>query len=158
MGEARTVTRERDFDLPGKDVVFVYNTDLVYALNVDFTVTNGVSAPCGSTVSSGGQASIADGRTNGTDLAAPLAAYCNDGGLAVWDIDAEGNGSHAFDVSAGDISAALEQAVALQQNVMVSEGMGNILYALMSNELALVGVEPDTGKPYQHIMSPNVCG
>ncbi len=101
---------------------------------------------------------IADGRTNGTDLAAPLAAYCNDGGLAIWDIDAEGNGSPAFDVSAGDISAALEQAVASQQNVMVSEGMGNSLYALMSNELALVGVEPDTGKPYQHIMSPNVCG
>ena len=107
---------------------------------------------------SGGQASIADGRTNGTDLAAPLAAYCNEGGLAIWDIDDEGNGSHAFDVSAGDISAALEQAVASQQNVMVAEGMGNSLYALMSNELALIGVEPGTGKPYQHIMPPNVCG
>ncbi len=129
-----------------------------YTPNVDFTVTNGVSAPCGSTVSSGGQASIADGRTNGTDLAAPLAAYCQAGGLAVWDIDAEGNGSHAFDVSFEDISAALAQAVASQQNVMIAEGMGNSLYALMSNELALIGVEPGTGKPYQHVMPPNVCG
>ncbi len=107
---------------------------------------------------SSGVAEIADGRVNGRDLAAPLAAYCENGGIAIWDIDAEGQGTHAFDVSAADISAALEQAVGSQQNVMIAEGMGNSLYALMSNELSLIGTEPGTGKPYQHILLPGVCG
>ncbi len=140
--------------VPASDTAVTFSTTIVFAyLGGDFYQADISACDSGS-----GVAEIADGRINGKDLAAPVVGYCHDGGMAVWDIDAEGHGTYAFDVTADDIRSALEQAVASQHNFMVAEGIDNNLYALMSNELALIGVEPGTGKPYQHVMSPNVCG
>ena len=109
---------------------------------------------CGTTIPQ-----INDGRINATDLAAPMAAYCQSGGMEIWYIDAEGQGTLAFTVSADDISTALDQAVASQQNQLIAEGMGDQLYALMSNELALVGLDvKEPGKLYQRVLPADVCG
>ncbi len=100
---------------------------------------------------------IDDGRINAYDLAAPLAAYCQSGGIAVWDIDADGQGTLAFTSSADDISAALDDALSTQESQLIGEGLGDSLSALSSNQLALLGTEPASGKPYQFIASADVC-
>ncbi len=103
-------------------------------------------------------ARINDGRINAYDLAAPLAAYCSNGGITVWDIDAEGQGTLAFTATADQISAALSTAASEQQNQLVAEGMGDSLYALMSNQIALFGPDvKESGKTYQFIAPADVC-
>lgn len=109
---------------------------------------------CGST----GVPMIDDGRINAYDLAAPLAAYCSNGGIAVWHIDGEGQGTLAFTTTADQISAALSTAASSQQNQLVAEGMGDSLYALLSNQIALFGPDvKESGKTYQFIAPGDVC-
>ncbi len=106
----------------------------------------------------GGVAMINDGRINAYDLGAPLAAYCADGGIEVWHIDGEGQGTLAFTATADQISEALSTAASRQQNQLVAEGMGDSLYALMSNEIALFGPDvKESGKTYQFIAPADVC-
>lgn len=106
----------------------------------------------------GGVAMISDGRVNGTDLAAPAAVYCENGGIAVWDISDEGDGMFGFTVTAEQIEAALASAATSGQNVLVGEGLGNSLYALATNELALVGPDiKEPSKTYMYIMAADVC-
>ncbi len=101
---------------------------------------------------------INDGRINALDLAAPLAAYCQSGGIAVWDIDSEGQGTLAFTATADQISAGLSTAASSGQNQLVAEGMGDSLYALMSNQIALFGPDvKESGKTYQFIAPADVC-
>ncbi len=101
---------------------------------------------------------INDGRINAFDLGAPLAAYCQSGGIAVWDIDSEGQGTLAFTASADQISAALSTAASSGQNQLIAEGMGDSLYALMSNQIALFGPDvKEAGKTYQFIAAGDVC-
>ncbi len=101
---------------------------------------------------------INDGRINAYDLGAPLAAYCSNGGIAVWDIDDQGQGTLAFTATADQISAALSTAASSGQNPLVAEGMGDSLYALMSNQIALFGPDvKESGKTYQFIAPADVC-
>ncbi len=101
---------------------------------------------------------IDDGRINAYDLAAPLAAYCADGGIAVWHIDGEGQGTLAFTATADQISAALSTATSEQQNQLVAEGLGDSLYGLMSNQIALFGPDvKESGKTYQFLAPADVC-
>ncbi len=139
--------------VPASDTDVTFSSTIVFAYLGGAGLYQANASACNS-----GAAEIADGRVNGRDLAAPVVGYCHDGGMAVWDIDAEGHGAYAFDVSADDISAALDQAVASQQNILIAESLGNRFYALQSNELALIGIEPGSGKQYQHIMPPDACG
>lgn len=127
---------------------------------IDFSgVVFNTNAPLSSCTGGGGAATIGDGRVNGTDLAAPLAAYCTGSGLAIWDIDGGGAGTFAFAVTAEQIEAALGDAETSGQNVLVAEGLGNSLYALSSSELVLVGPEvKEPGKLYQRILAADVCG
>ncbi len=95
---------------------------------------------------------INDGRINAFDLAAPLAAYCANGGIAVWDIDDQGQGTLAFTATAEQISAGLSTAASSGQNQLVAEGLGDSLYALMSNQIALFGPDvKESGKTYQFL-------
>jgi hypothetical protein len=103
---------------------------------------------------------VHDGRINdnGSEMGAPLAAYCEAGALAVYDISATGQGTKAFTATRAEIDAALEEAIASAQNVLIAEGLGNSLYALMSNELTLVGPDvKEPGKLYQRIISAQSC-
>ena len=102
---------------------------------------------------------IDDGRINSADLGAPLAAYCtNDGGIAVWDIDATGQGTLGFTATKADISKALTNAQSSGQNVQVGQGLGNSLYALSSNQLTLVGPEvKEPSKMYEFLTTAAPC-
>ncbi len=103
--------------------------------------------------------SIPDGRLNLYDIAAPLAAYCSNGGVSVWDIGADSQGTLAFSASLDAIHNALAQAQSSGQNVMIGQGLGNSLYALASNQLQFEG--PDIKYPtetYQFIAPGDVCG
>ncbi len=114
--------------------------------------------PADASECSSGVPMINDGRINALDLAAPLAAYCSSGGIAVWDIDSEGQGTLAFTATADQISAGLSAAASSGQNQLVAEGMGDSLYALSSNEIALVGPDvKESGKTYQFIAPADVC-
>ncbi|MBI1284980.1 MAG: hypothetical protein GC183_11650 [Thiobacillus sp.] len=105
-----------------------------------------------------GPGHIDDGRINTNDLGAPLAAYCDGGGMKVWDIDASGQGTLAFSVTLADILKALTDAVASGQNVLVGQGMDDSLYALSSNQLVLIGPDINTpSKNYEFLTTPNVC-
>lgn len=107
-----------------------------------------------------GFGAIGDGRVNDgpNQLAAPLAAYCNDDGISIWDISNEGKGTYAFTVTRAEIDAALSQAVASGQNVLIAEGSGNSIYALSSNELTLLGPDvKEPGKLYQTILPADTC-
>ncbi len=79
-------------------------------------------------------------------------------GIAVWDIDDQGQGTLAFTASADEISAGLSTAASSGQNQLVAEGMGDSLYALMSNQIALFGPDvKESGKTYQFIAPGDVC-
>ncbi len=106
-----------------------------------------------------GIAQISDGRINSHDLAAPLATYCSDGGITVWDISADGQGTLGFTATQQQIADALAAAKSSGQNQLIAEGLGNSLYALSSNELTLVGPDvKEPGKTYTTILPAGVCG
>ena len=103
--------------------------------------------------------SYGDGRINALDVAAPLAAYCANGGITVWDIDANSQGTLAFSASLDAIHAALIQAQSSGQNVMIGQGLGDSLYALASNQLELTGPDlKEPGKLYSFITTGDRCG
>jgi hypothetical protein len=109
--------------------------------------------------SGGGFGRINDGRVNALDLAAPLAAYCVDGGLAVWDIDASGQGTLGFTATKQQIADAVAGAKSSGQNALIGEGLGNSLYALSTGELSLIGPDvKEPGKTYTSILPANICG
>jgi hypothetical protein len=102
---------------------------------------------------------ILDGRVNSGDLAAPAAVYCaSGGGLDIWDIDAEGNGTPGIIIAQEDIDAALEQAASSGQHVMVASWSGKVLYALTWGDLMIVGYDlKEPGKIYQAVISGTTC-
>jgi len=103
--------------------------------------------------------SINDGRINLYDVAAPLAAYCASGGIAVWDIAPDSQGTLAFTAPLDAIHTALTQAASSGQSVLIGQGIGNTFYALPSNQLEFTG--PDVKEPskiYQLIAAGAVCG
>jgi hypothetical protein len=107
----------------------------------------------------GGFGQIDDGRINATDLGAPLAGYCgDDGSISIWDIDASGQGTLAFTVTKTAITRGLSKAASTGQNVLLGQGLGDSLYALSSNQLALVGPDvKEGGKTYQAVIAPDIC-
>ncbi|HVU14022.1 MAG TPA: hypothetical protein VHD90_22240 [Phototrophicaceae bacterium] len=153
-GETRTLeihgffsTTTSPFDVTPYSATLTYNIGDIALKLVDNSVCAG-STPI-----------INDGRINAYDLGAPLAAYCADGGIALYDIDDAGHGSFAFSASLDQIHTALEQAISSGQNVLIGQGLGDSLYALPSNQLTLVG--PDVKEPsktYTFIAVPDVCG
>jgi len=80
---------------------------------------------------------IKDGRLNRYDLAAPAAVYCNAGGVLVIDINEIGRGGAAFQVSGGQITVGLAQAITSGQNVLLAQNDEHSLWALTTNELQM---------------------
>ncbi len=132
----------------------VYNSSLDNILDIGITA-------CGSDASGTGFGKIGDGRINDgpNELAAPLAAYCTaDSGIAMWDIDSEGHGTLVFTASAADIAAGLSQAVASGARVQIAKGGGDSIWALPSNEIALVGPDlRESGKTYVYVAPGDRC-
>jgi hypothetical protein len=103
---------------------------------------------------------IGDGRLNdGADqLGAPLAAYCKQGGMEVWDISDVGAGTLGFTVTADEIAAGLASAAASGQSVLISSGLGNSLYAGAQGQLVLTGPDvKEPGKTYTFAFPGNTC-
>jgi hypothetical protein len=105
----------------------------------------------------GSPSGIFDGRLNPSDLAAPVVAYCEGKAVAVYDINASGQGHRVFIATRAEIDAALASAIASGHNVVIKRVYETALYALSSNELTLVGRELREGKLYQRVLPPGVC-
>lgn len=104
---------------------------------------------------------IGDGRINdGPDeLGAPLAAYCADGSIEVWEIDTEAQGTLGFTASGADIDAGLSSAAASGLPTLIDSGLGNSLYASPEGELVVLGPDlRDASKTYQFAFSGTRCG
>jgi hypothetical protein len=105
--------------------------------------------------------SIDDGRINNYDLAAPAALYCAEGGgVIVYDIDLEGNGTRIFAVRGEQLRAGLEAALATGRNSLVmQDGHGHAFWALSSSEFAFTAPEDrEPWKQYQFIFQTSRCG
>ena len=104
---------------------------------------------------------IGDGRINDgpRELGAPLAAYCAEGGIEVWEIDENAQGVLGFTVSASETDAALSEAASSGVPTLVGSGLGNSLYAAPSGELAVMGPDfRDASKTYRFDFPGNRCG
>ncbi len=104
---------------------------------------------------------VGDGRINdGEDqLGAPLAAYCADGGITVWDIAEDGQGTLGFTAALENIHSGLEAAASTGENLLIGEGLGNSLYALPSGQLQFRGPDVrEPGKTYDYLTDGAVCG
>jgi hypothetical protein len=158
-GQSVTAVIERTFDttLPvGGGYTYSFVGGGTPAWGVDFSTSGYSVGPCGGSI--GGV--IVDGRANGGDLAAPAAVYCEPaGGLDIWDIDADGNGTPGIVIAQEEIDAALAEAAASGQNVLIAQWGDKSLYALSSGELTLVGYDlKEPGKVYQTLLGSGTCG
>ena len=153
-GETRTVSITGLFPISANN----FHSSAVSSLNLTF-VDFGIFTRVPYSVCDNGFGKIDDGRINAYDLAAPLAAYCANGGITVYSIDSTGQGTLAFTASLDEIHAALSKAVASGQNVLVEQGLGDSLYALSSNQLTLTGPDvKEAGKTYEFVTTSDVCG
>lgn len=103
---------------------------------------------------------IRDGRLNngGDQLGAPLAAYCRNGGMEVWDISDTGQGTLGFTVTADEIAAGIASAMSSGQAVLIGSGLGNELWAGIQGQLVLTGPDmKEWGKTYTFAAPGNVC-
>ncbi len=104
-------------------------------------------------------AMIRDGRANAFDFTANAALYCAGGGAQVYRIHEDGQGEWAYDVPEGLAAAALGQAIASGQHVLVIERLGVQLWALAETDaygvkqFQLMGPEG-----YVYIFPANTCG
>lgn len=104
---------------------------------------------------SGTGPSFTDGRLN-PEPGAPVAIYCNSGGVTVLRINpTTGRGENALEVSAPQINAGLGQAIASGRNVLVGGDSVVGLYALSSNELQ---VQANISGQYNFIFAASRCG
>jgi hypothetical protein len=104
---------------------------------------------------------IGDGRINDgpNELGAPLAAYCGSGGIEVWEINEEAQGTLGFVASAAAIDEALADAASSGAPTLVGSGLGNSLYASPDGDLAVQGPDlREPGKLYSFLFSGNRCG
>jgi hypothetical protein len=104
---------------------------------------------------------IGDGRINDgpNELGAPLAAYCADGGIEVWEIDENAEGILGFTASASEIDAALSDAASSGVPTLVETGLGNSLYASPDGQLAVMGPDfRDGSKVYRFDFPGTRCG
>lgn len=161
-GQTKTVTWEESFegDAPtglGYEAVLFSSGDPATSFTADISV-----APCDGASPAGAFQGprILDGRVNSGDLAAPAAVFCaSGGGLDIWDIDAEGNGTPGILISQEDIDAALERAAFSGQHVLAASWEGKQLYALTWGDLMIVGYDlKEPGKVYQSVISGSTCG
>ncbi len=104
-------------------------------------------------------AMIGDGRANAFDFTANAALYCAGGGAQVYRIHEDGQGEWAYDVPDGLAAAALGQAIASGQHVLVTERLGVQLWALGETD-AYGGAQFQLMGPggYVYIFPANTCG
>lgn len=104
---------------------------------------------------------INDGRINAYDLGAPDALYCiAGGGVSVWEIDLEGNGTYSFYITQEQIDAAFVQALASGVNMLIaSDTFGNSFYALSDGHtVSFVAPElREPGKDYVFTFEQGRC-
>lgn len=101
-----------------------------------------------------------DGRLNSSpdDAAAPLVAFCAEDGIDVWRINIDGHGSFGFNASAEAVAAGVEATQANGTNTLIAGEAGNGLYALISNELALISADlKEPWKAYVFSFAPGTC-
>ncbi len=96
-------------------------------------------------------------RINGRHPSAPVAAFCSDDGIEVYDI-INSSGTLAFSVSAQQLGAAINQAMNSNQTVLIGQGNGNSLYALSSRHLQLTGPHDTRIGMYHYIFPADYCG
>jgi hypothetical protein len=104
---------------------------------------------------------IGDGRVNDgpRELGAPLAAYCADGGIAVWDIDTESHGTLGFTATGAEVDAGLSSAASSGLPTLIGSGLGNSLYAIPEGDLVMLGPDlRESGKEYRFSFAGNRCG
>jgi hypothetical protein len=104
---------------------------------------------------------IGDGRINDgpNELGAPLAAYCAEGDIEVWDINLDAQGTLGFTASASAIDDALSQADSSGLPTLIDSGLGNNLYASPDGELVVQGPDlREPGKLYSFSFSGDRCG
>lgn len=80
---------------------------------------------------------IQDGRVNAEDVAAGAAIYCNDFGIAIYDLDISGNGTYAFGVPYTEVTAVGKFPT---ENTLLGSSPGFALYRLTSGEMQLNGL------------------
>ena len=102
---------------------------------------------------------LTDGRLNGADAGAPIAAFCApNGGFALYDIGMDGQGTLAFEVTREQVNTALETARANGAAVLIAEALGNQLYALPDSTLQWNA--PDLREPqkvYTRTLPASAC-
>lgn len=117
-------------------------------------VVNDTTATCGGTyqpptgvsdATNPGIAKIYDGRANSYELAAPLAVYCENDGIAVYAIGPESKGEWAFFSSAEEIAAVPQNP---EVNTVIEQGLGIRLFRLTSGEFQIVSPLLQDGTTY----------
>ncbi len=97
-----------------------------------------------------------DGRINDKDAMETMAAYCAaGGGLTIWAINAQSQGTPVLSVSKQQITDALAKATSSGKNVEIAEAQGRQVWALKSNELSLHDAR---GIVYDYVFPANRCG
>lgn len=85
-----------------------------------------------------------DGRLNSSpdDAAAPLVVFCSEeNSIDVWRINSDGHGTFGFNASAEAVAAGIEATAANGTNTLIAGEANDGLYALVSNELALISFD-----------------
>ncbi len=93
---------------------------------------------------------VHDNRINASDLAAPIAIYCQPDGVAFWDINSISKGTKAFLVTFNYINSFPAQPT--ENTLLVSQG-GYAFYRLTSGELQLNSPPNWEGKSYTFVFS-----
>lgn len=101
-----------------------------------------------------------DGRLNSSpdDAAAPLVAYCVNESVEVWHINADGHGTFGFSATSEEVAEAVAATLESGSNTLIAGDAGNGLYALISNEVALIS--SDLKEPWKHYVfsfAPETC-
>ncbi len=93
---------------------------------------------------------VHDNRINASDLAAPVAIYCQTDGVAFWDINSISKGTKAFLVTFDYIDSFPAQP---SENTLLVSESGYSFYRLTSGELQLNSPPNWEGKSYTFIFT-----
>lgn len=88
---------------------------------------------------------IEDDRVNNLDKFAGAAIYCDDYGVAIYDLDISGKGEFAFRATWQEINRVAENPL---ENTLIEEVPGFALYRLTTGEMQLNGVADSMEPPY----------
>ncbi|MFW5771695.1 MAG: LysM peptidoglycan-binding domain-containing protein [Phototrophicaceae bacterium] len=110
------------------------------------------TAPVSSTAGTGGRLNF--------DLGAPVAVYCEAGGVVVRGVDrTTGTETPLLSLSATEVREGLESARNGSENLALISSNGTAIYALRTDELQVNAIDPTPpGSLYEFIFPGDTCG